>query len=560
MSDASELLRERSRSYLLDLGLQIEHDLARPDATQPTLEQTFELGRAQFTQINGLLKATLDARDEDSFTGAERDWAKIFDSLYFPDREEDAHVAGLAAEAPSQARRLARYRQVLWLGLAMWAAHLRSRSERETADEMPLVALRILSRHFTDIETLLDVFERASEEDAEDRLPWTSWFLGELPTREAHFIPTRSELLFTTVLLITVSGGADDASLGPREWLRWQFDELTAALDRLDSEAERWSVLIPAPAKGDTEGEDAELGWWHQRVAAVRQAFTLAKSETEAAEQARVRQTPLDAEKVGDFCRTILATTRKSRLIRDIFALQGTVEQLFQPPDDHETLSSVSWMPKSFFTKESSVVGLDMSAGDLGNQIIRAESEQLLAALDAVELGHGGEDLAVAVEQSVQKLRDRGLRPSLILIPLGWELGQALGLQHWPKRAHQHALIPILRSKDFEGVLHDVPVLALPRAPKDRLWVLDLAHAARYREWPSDEKSGIRLEFKSFDAATAKAMLKEHPGVRPEGADDAEAVQTLEERVLIRLYLCWDIGLTEQTAGVCLEVPEELQR
>jgi hypothetical protein len=92
------------------------------------------------------------------------------------------------------------------------------------------------------------------------------------------------------------------------------------------------------------------------------------------------------------------------------------------------------------------------------------------------------------------------------------------------------------------------------------LWVLDLAHAARYREWPSDEESGIRLEFKSFDADSAKAMLEEHPGVRPEGADDAQAVQTLEERVLVRLSLCWEIRLSELTAGVCLGVPEELQR
>jgi hypothetical protein len=560
MSDASELLRERSRSYLLDLGLQIEHDLVRLDATEPMLEQTFELGRAQFTQINGLLKAMLDARDEDSFTEAERDWANMFDSLYIPDREEDPDAMSFPGEAPSQARRLARYRQVLWLGLAMWAAHLRTRSDRETAEEMPLAALRLLSRHFTDIETLLDVFERASEEEAEDRLPWTSWFLGELPTREAHFIPTRSELQFTTVLLITVSGGADSASLRPRDWLRWQFDDLTTALDRLDSEAERWSVLIPAPPKTDTESEDAEFGWWHDRVAAVRQAFRLAKNETEATEQARVRQAPLDAEKVADFCSTILDTTRMSRLIHDVFALQGTLELLSEPPEEHEPLSSTSWMPKSFFTTGSSVVGLNMTAGDLGNQISRAESEQLLTALDAVEPAGGGQDLAVAVGESVQKLRDLGLRPSLILIPLGWELGQALGLQHWPKRAHQHPLIPILRSKDFEGVLHNVPVLALPRAPKDRLWVLDLAQAARYREWPSDEESGIRLEFKSFDAEAAQAMLEEHPGVRPDGADDAQAVETLEERVLVQLRLCWDIGLSEQTAGVCLEVPEELQR
>lgn len=559
MSDASKLLQERSRSYLLDLGMQVERDLTRPDASELMLQQAFELGRAQFTQVNALLKAMLDARDEKSFTEAEREWAKVFDSLYFPDREEDSGVAEIPGEAPLQARRLARYRQVLWLGLAMWAAHLRARSERHDAEEMPLAALRILGRRFTDIETLLDVFERASQEDSEDRPSWTSWFLDELPSREAHFIPTRSELLFTTVLLITASGEVG-ISLGPREWLRWQFDDLIAALDRLDSEADRWSALAPALARDDINVDDPRLDWWHERVAAVREAFMLAKSETEAAEQARVREAPLDSEKVSDFRRTILVAARDSRLIRDIFELQGGMKKLPDPPERHEPLSSAFWMPKSFFTEGSNVFGVDMSARELGNGIIRAESDQLLSALDGMEPRNGGEDLAAAVAQSVQELRGRGLRPSLILIPLGWTLEQALGLQRWPKRVHDHPLIPIRRSKDFGGVLHDVPVLVLPRAPKDRLWILDLPLAVSYREWPSEAQSGIQLEFKSFDADAAKAMLEEHPEVRAEGADDAQAVQTLEERVLVRLRVCWEIRQGEPTAGVCLAVPEELQR
>jgi len=188
MSDASDLLKERSRSYLLGLSLQIEHELTREDASPAERKQMFELGRAQFTQINALLKATLDTADSSSFIEAEREWAKMFDDLYFDDRDDDTEALEtevLPGEAPREVRRLARYRQVLWLGLAMWAAHLHSKPDREQADDMPLQALRILSHRFDTIETLFDVFERASEEDVEDKLPWTSWFLSKLPTREA---------------------------------------------------------------------------------------------------------------------------------------------------------------------------------------------------------------------------------------------------------------------------------------------------------------------------------------------------------------------------------------
>ena len=105
-----------------------------------------------------------------------------------------------------------------------------------------------------------------------------------------------------------------------------------------------------------------------------------------------------------------------------------------------------------------------------------------------------------------------------------------------------------------------MPVIKFPMAPKDRLRVVDLAVAARYREWSSDEDSGIQFEFKSFDTETAEAMLAEHPEVRAKDVDDEEAIRILEERVLISLTLCWEISPGDPDGCISIVVPPDLQR
>jgi hypothetical protein len=566
MNDASNLLKERSQSYLLDLTLQIEHDLTREDASPAERASTLELGTAQFTQINALLKATLDAADLPSFTEVERTWAKMFDDLYFTELESDSSAIEakvLPGETPWEVRRLARYRQVLRLGLAMWAAHLYGRWEHEPAEETPLEAMRILSQRFESIDALFDVFERASErEDNDERLPWTEWFLGELPTGEAHFIPTRSELLFTTVLLAVILAPAQAPTVRPRHWLTWQYEEVTAALERLDSEAPRWGRLIPEGEldTGLQASTHAPLESWHKRVATVSEMFAAAKSDTEAEESEKLRHASLDGKRVADFRVHLLAKTRESRLIRDIFALHGVVERLDASPEGHVALVSRSWMPKSYFTPDSRVVGLEMTAGDLARVTQNAEINQLLEAIDDEAPRPCVGTLSDTVVQAIKDLRDGQRRPSLIVIPIGWELHRALGLDGWRNKGGSHPLIPLNRRRDFEGIFHDVPVIDFPHVRKDRLWVVDLAAAACYREWPSDEESGIEFELKAFDVEAATAMLTEHPEVRAEGFDDRQAMDQLRERVLVSLRLCWEVRSHDPGASISIAIPAEFQR
>jgi hypothetical protein len=564
VNDARSLLNERSRSYLLNLGLQVERDLTRPNATEAERDQALALARALFAQVNALLKSALDVEDLETFTEAEREWAEMFQDFDLPEGEIEAETLQRAfgrGVPPDRVRQLLRYRGILLLGLAMWATHLLA-AETSRASEMPLYALRILSQRFGDVEHLLSAFEQAIEGEREESLPWTNWFLSEKSSGEAHMIPTRSEMLFTTVLLTVMIAQPDPPALAPRVWVKWSAEEITAALERLDAEAARWSIVVPAPAldTGLQAPDPQSLQWWHDRVQRARDLFAHLASDTEVAERIAVRDAPLDPDRVQSFRSHLLSATRESRLVHDIFSVQGGLESLSEQPDDHISLASRSWMPKSYFTPDSRVVGLEMSAGSLARVTANSEINQLLAVLPQTEPRRGEGALEDNVSQAIEELRERGLRPSLIVIPIGLELRRSLGIEGWGGLPEAHPLIPLTRRRDFEGVLEDVPIIDFPHAPTDRLWVADLAAAARYRQWPSDEDSGIHFDLQSFDAKQATTMLTEHPEVRGEGLSDAQAIDDLQERLLLSLTLCWEIQAEDLNAAIAIAIPPELQR
>ncbi|HEX4345277.1 MAG TPA: hypothetical protein VHZ31_06915 [Solirubrobacteraceae bacterium] len=95
--------------------------------------------------------------------------------------------------------------------------------------------------------------------------------------------------------------------------------------------------------------------------------------------------------------------------------------------------------------------------------------------------------------------------------------------------------------------------------PKDRFWVLDLAQAIRFEEWPSDEDSGLRFELRSFDdELSAAAFLVDHPEAAASDKTGEEALLVIRDRVLISLRLCWRILSGEPQAARSVAIPREL--
>lgn len=150
MNDAVQALKANATSALTHMSFLIEAPLTARAASEQEIKEALQLGRLQFAQLNALLKGALDTQDLEVFTRVERELGSIFENTYLPGDEDEleeefASATGEVAAKLAVIGQLARYREMLWLGLAMWAAHLHEKRGAEQPQNIWVDALRILS-------------------------------------------------------------------------------------------------------------------------------------------------------------------------------------------------------------------------------------------------------------------------------------------------------------------------------------------------------------------------------------------------------------------------------
>ncbi len=549
MSQVEDLLRRRSIDYLLDAShaaVVTDEDGAR------VLDE--RLGRIVLGRLNEVLKIALDTADITTFTKVEEDWQEI------PEEEltwEDGQDAAGA--------RLADYRRTLGFGLAMWALHLlRAPSEPSSAPEdARRQALSVLASRFTGVEEVLKVYEQAAEGEESDRLPWSDWFLGELPTGKVHVIPTSHELLFTALLLATAfTDPAEDVERAPREWLTWREEEIEQDLDSLAREADRWAPLFLAPSQGEEIlASGSPQADWSQRVEQLRSQLAAARASARKDQKRGVRSAPIDPNRREEFERTLLAAVRERRVIRHIFAQQGALREAEGRQGDQPDLAFRQWLPKDLFIADSNVLGGDWVARQLATGPTGAEVGQLIEALPQAEPRRceSEEELSAALAEETARMRDEAHTPTLILAPVTWRLRQALGLSPvghgLPSGGHD--LVPTAVAGSIGGIVEDVPLLDSPMVPPRSLWLLSLPGAVRMVEWPSQADSGVKVSFEIFPGEEARELLERQPGIAGEQSL-AEAVERIQEQVLLIQTLCWAFEKIDPAASRQIEIPKEL--
>jgi hypothetical protein len=550
MTDARNLLRERSRSYLLETRHAVEAPFQEGRSTPEEREAAVTLARSLFVQLSRLLKLALDARDTESFIETERSWAGMFADIWVADEPE--------FQTPEQ-RDLApllRSRDVLRLGLAMWAAHLLAGPRAPEGQDMWRTALRVLAGRFTGIEQLLDVYDDAREREQGEGGDWTGWFLGELPEGQAHFIPTSAELLFVTLLIgARFAGTGDQVPLRPREWMRHGQQELDAGLERLERDPDRWAWLVGEADVTRTVG-------WGESVAALRRLLAEARTEALAREQAELRQAPVDPDRVRAFREIVLTQAAGTRLVRDTFARQGALERVAAPPDEHTTLVWRSWLPKTAFVLSSQVVGMEFIARDVARET-NAEFSFLaedLALLEVPAVISDADSIAEDVVSAIEDMSMHDLRPSLLLMPLAWRLKERLGLPVGRGAAPDSPLIPLAHRRRFAGLIHGVPAIDAARVSDDRLYLMDLRTAATFVEWPSEKDAGIDVKLQAFDAAGARELINEGRVVVGPGETADQVALRLQQQVLLSVTRCWTLRPGNRQAVRAFTVPTELRR
>ena len=112
-------------------------------------------------------------------------------------------------------------------------------------------------------------------------------------------------------------------------------------------------------------------------------------------------------------------------------------------------------------------------------------------------------------------MREAGRTPTLMLLPISWQLRESIGLPPIGSDPALSAnpLVPPQRVREFAGQFEGVPVLDMPQVSAQLMWIVDLPALARFREWASERDSGVKLDLESFDKEKASEFLDKNPSV-----------------------------------------------
>lgn len=562
MSDTRELLKGRSHLHLIEwLKYTAMPQLKDRHASRQKREAGLEHVRIVSRQINVLLKLAIDARDESTFIEVFREWRReLFDEYY--DYDTSTADGDLLRLARDDCNRLA-------CGLAMWCAHLLSTATTYADRDLLGAMFRSAAAPFGTAQTVAAVIDLAL---ADDEL-WTDWFLGELPSNEVHSIPTREKLLQTAVLLAVKVDPTDPSDPPfPDEFLLYRADDIMASISALAEKPNRWSVVLaPLRITGESElasdgpalpdlDEPSTSDDFAARLSRLKAFVRDAEKVANEERRAELRLAQLSPDKLAELRASVLGGIREARVFHDLLDAQGATSNVDEPSDFPGSWRGTSnWLPKRMLVEPTNYVGIDRIGHDLGRVIRREEVRQLVEAMPDEEPEDEGTDIQATVQSTVDRMRADDFDPSLILMPISWELRRRLVKIRLDESTP--AGVPRERVSELEGLFDlRLPIMDQPGIPGDRLYVVDMAAAVEMREWRSDDGSGVRYELEAFTEQEARALLEREPQGKPPDTSLEEAVKLIQERVLLKLRFCWQIERTNPAAARVVAVPEALRR
>jgi hypothetical protein len=115
---------------------------------------------------------------------------------------------------------------------------------------------------------------------------------------------------------------------------------------------------------------------------------------------------------------------------------------------------------------------------------------------------------------------------------------------------------------NFLGRVDEVPVFELLHTPKGRIWILDLAAFATWRQWLVNEEGAyLRIEFEGYDTEQALDLARKNPDVlrSEERETEASRAAAMRSRVYLRVRERFEVRVKDQNVARGLNVPDELR-
>ena len=565
MSSTRRLVAERSYTHLLE-WLRLPPDWRALETGEGPEDRAsaMQMARIVLQQLNQLLKVAIDVGDVATFVEVVRQWNLAL---------RDNHLWGTDDyDPPSDSRALMLEQDRLMLGLVMWSAHLLAGASDLARTESLRQCLSRAMGWFGDSEQLRAAFDATEQNDE----PWSTWFLGELPSDTAHFIPTRPELQRALLLTTLQMNLPSPLPLPiPDGLLRYSLAELQQTLELMGADLARWSTAVVGsgpevtsaiqdegqavpPATG-AEQNDVEVQL-AQRVERLARRLPEAQKIAEERYREHIRASAPDRAKLEAFRTDVLTAQHEARLIARILKRVGA-SQLHADSEQPTPLHLTQWLPKEWFAHDSNFVSLGMPARDFGRTTQRQEFKQLVDAIGCHVPQRPPNDLRTALVARVEELRAAGSEHLLLLTPLNWTLNRELSISTVPGFQGQlPALIPPGDERSFEGMLDPAtPILSSSEIPSTRVYLIDLPSSVQLEEWPAEDDSGVVYNMTTFERESAAAFLLDHPSVQADGETAQATLTTILERVLMDLKLCWRIVGIDSSGVASFAVPDDLE-
>jgi hypothetical protein len=142
-----------------------------------------------------------------------------------------------------------------------------------------------------------------------------------------------------------------------------------------------------------------------------------------------------------------------------------------------------------------------------GRSMARGELNAFLASLDKLPPRHWRLPTATGrLAKAVERLREIGVEPNLILIPLSWRLLETLRRQGHFTSSHRE------QARSVAGTFDGIQVCDCSMAGVDRAYVLGLPTAVALRQY-IDEGRDVETEIRSLREEEAKVLSEERLAV-----------------------------------------------
>ena len=449
-------------------------------------------------------------------------------------------------------------RRKVWLGLGGWITNSFMRGA--IGAEQFKSFFNAVSRRFTDLKSLSEVFFATISYVGGVELDWTSWDMStweETPGRiRTGGIRTEAWLTWYYCLqglrLTPATIDASSAPITPTAGMEHQLANIAQICQTIQRESSRWAVVVDVDSLNTKIENFLTL---HNRAIAQQRRI----------EEDALIEAEINPEKWLQFQEDFVSAWRRTATMRVLIQKYGDfVDKTHEPPPPHTVARGINVRDhKGAYVDLPGVHYVDWGGGH-GRMLGGGEDALILTqlpsrvnrTLDILDSSHIGE----AISYALRELRDDGYVPSIIL------------LGHFEPLTHLRQLDDFLSPwqpgcppediQGYEGTYKDVPLFMIPVVGQNVCFALDLKALATLVQYQVPQAPGQTLWFdvRPFDDNSALDLIRHVPELRRDKATGrfrktSEVVRELKMKVHLRVLENFELLAEDENAGYRITWP-----